>query len=219
MPADSAAMKARFSSMLAGFEHGQETQQSALATTRPKSAEPWWPHALMQAAAAIVFFALGALAGRDLVTPESPEPDETLSALRGEVREMRQLLTLSLLQQDWATERLRGVAFSGLIENPGREVVDALLDALMHDPNVNVRLAVVDALGQFSDEQRVRDGAVEALERADSPLVQVALIDALVELSEARSMDTLRRLSTDPAVPEAVRLRAVWGLSELEATL
>jgi len=212
-------MKSRFDSMLAGFEHGQETEQGAAAAARAKGKDVWWPQALMQAAAAIVFFTLGALAGQDWLTRAPQAPEEDLSALRGEVREMRQLLTLSLLQQDWATDRLKGVAFSGQIENPGNEIVDALLDTLMHDPNVNVRLAVVDTLGQFGEESRLRDGALEALATAEFPLVQVALIDALVELAETRSIDTLRRLSADPAVSDEVRSRATWGLGELEATL
>ena len=54
---------------------------------------------------------------------------------------MREMLMLSLMQQQSATERLRGVSGSMQIDQPGTEIVRALLETFMHDPNVNVRLA------------------------------------------------------------------------------
>ena len=77
---------------------------------------------------------------------------------------MRQMLMLSLMQQQSATERLRGVSGSVQIDQPGAEIVRALLETLMHDPNVNVRLACVDALRRFSEQDVVRRGTVQALD-------------------------------------------------------
>jgi HEAT repeat protein len=128
---------------------------------------------------------------------------------------MRQMMTLSLLQQQSASERLNGVMWTGRIDNPGNEIVAALLDTLMHDPNVNVRLATVDALKRFGANDAVRRGAIEALGRQTSPLVQLALIDFVVETDGAESAATLRRLSQDPTVDQAVRARAALGLQHV----
>ena len=119
------------------------------------------------------------------------------------------------MQQQSASERLRGVAWTGQIDEPGSEVVTALLDTLMHDPNVNVRLASIDALKRFGERDVVRQGAVEALQRQTSPLVQIALVDFLVEVNGRQSADALRRLSQDPMVNDAVRARAAWGLQRV----
>jgi HEAT repeat protein len=90
-----------------------------------------------------------------------------------------------------------------------------LLDALMHDPNVNVRLASVDALRRFAERENVRRGALDALPRQTSPLVQIALIDFLVEVSGRESAASLRNLSQDPMLDPTVRERAVWALQQV----
>ena len=129
---------------------------------------------------------------------------------------MRQMVALSLMQQQSASERLKGVNWSYQLQQPDREVLTALLDTLMHDPNVNVRLAAIDALRQFGGQPVVRSGVVEALGRQDSPMVQVALIDLVVDLKEKESVDTLRKLIQNEKLNEAVRTRAQKGLQELE---
>jgi HEAT repeat protein len=126
------------------------------------------------------------------------------------------MIALSLMQQQSASERLKGVSWSYQMQKPGGEVLTALLDTLTHDPNVNVRLATVDALRQFGDQPVVRRGLVDAMTRQESPLVQIALIDLAVDLREKESVGTLRQLTQDQKVNEAVRERAQRGLSELE---
>jgi HEAT repeat protein len=131
---------------------------------------------------------------------------------------MRQMVSLSLMQQQSASDRLKGVTWSSRLEEPGREVVSALLDTLLHDPNVNVRLAAIDALARFADEQRVRQGAIDALQTTSSPMVQVALIDFVVGVREQNSVETLKRMAADPGLNETVRARASQGLDRLGAT-
>jgi HEAT repeat protein len=128
---------------------------------------------------------------------------------------MRQMVTLSLMQQQSASERLKGVTWTGQIDQPGSEVVTALLDTLMHDPNVNVRLASVDALRRFAERESVRRGAADALPRQTSPLVQIALIDFLVDVGGRESSTTFRGLSQDPMLDQAVRERAAWALQQV----
>lgn len=128
---------------------------------------------------------------------------------------MREMLMLSLMQQQSAAERLRGVSGSVQIDQPGAEVVRALLDTLRHDPNPNVRLACVDALRRFSGQAVVRRSAVQALEESSYPLVQIALIDFMVETKDKDAIGALRRLSEDATVDAAVRKRAAWGVEQL----
>jgi HEAT repeat protein len=125
------------------------------------------------------------------------------------------LVGLSLMQQTSASERLRGVSWSSGIDRPGDELVEALVGALRHDPSDNVRLATVDALRRFADRDAVRRGAIEALPQQTSPLVQVALIDFVVEVNDRNAIETLRRLSSDPMVNEAVRARAALALERI----
>ncbi|HVH29391.1 MAG TPA: HEAT repeat domain-containing protein [Vicinamibacterales bacterium] len=148
-------------------------------------------------------------------TPEYMAQTQNLAELRLELREMREMLTLSLMQQQSATERLRGVSGSTQIEQPGNDIIRALLDTLLHDANVNVRLASVDALRRFSEQDLVRSEIVRALGDPSFPLVQIAVIDFMVETKDKDALDALRQLSQDATANEAVRGRAVWGVEQL----
>jgi hypothetical protein len=143
------------------------------------------------------------------------DPVAEIAAMRSEVHDLREMVSLSLMQQQSASDRLRGVSWTGQIDRPSDEIVSALLDALMHDPNVNVRLATLDALQRYASRDDVKRGTVEAAGQQASPLVQVALIDFMVKTNEREGVATLKRLAMDPQVDSAVRARAQWGLQQL----
>jgi hypothetical protein len=173
-------------------------------------------------AGAVVMLILAAfVTGRYWPRPDSDRQDvvpaNSVADVRGELRDLREMLTLSLMQQQSATERLRGVSGSAQIDQPGGEVVGALVDTLMHDPNVNVRLACVDALRRFSGQDEVRRGTIQALGESSFPLVQIAVIDFMVETKDKQAADALRRLSQDSMANESVRGRAAWALERLRS--
>ena len=197
---DSASMRTRFQSAL------EDYQQEAKSTA---GANRHW----LQFAAAAAMLVVGIGIGRQ--TAPAPVADPQLADVRAELRMMREMVTLSLLQQQSASERLKGVTWTRAIDDPGSEVTAALLDTLMHDPNDNVRLATIDALKRFADREGVRRGAIDALDRQTSPLVQIALIDFVVEVNGREAADMLRRLSRDPMLDDAVRARAAQGLEQL----
>lgn len=202
-------------SMDRGTRRGSRTAAATPTTTRWTSS--WRP--AMQMAAALLVAVAGFGAGR-LWPGSSPHTElarSEVTELRQELRDMRQMMTLTLLQQQSATERLRGVSWSSQVDRPGSPVLDALLDTLARDPNVNVRLASIEALTQFGQDARIRRGMVDELatNRQDSPLVQIALIDALVGMKERESVGAMRTLAADQKVNEAVRQRATWGADTL----
>jgi hypothetical protein len=153
---------------------------------------------------------------RRIQSPADNQESREVAELRSELMDMKQMVALSLMRQESASERLRGVNWSYDLQQPGENVLTVLLDTLMHDQSVNVRLATVDALRQFADRPVVRKGVVEAITREDSPMVQVALIDLAVDLREKESIAALRLLSQGKNVDAAVRDRAETALAELE---
>jgi HEAT repeat protein len=86
----------------------------------------------------------------------------------------------------------------------------------MHDSNVNVRLAAVDALKKFGESQIVHTGVLQALKKQDAPMVQVALIDYVVDTQDKESVGTLKELAQNSSINDAVRQRAEWGLEHLK---
>ncbi len=219
-PQPGAQARARFDLMVAAYRQGLDHAAApGLWTGMNSWLAGWWPRQpALQFGLGLALLALGVLAGRELLPAPASSALRTdeIAALRGQVAAMNQMIMLSLIQQQSASDRLRGVNWSYELTQPGQEVVAALLDTLMHDSNINVRLATVDALRQFGDQPRVRKGVIEAMRKQDSPMIQVALIDLAVDLKEKESASTLREFAQDQNLDAAVRARAQKGLSELE---
>jgi hypothetical protein len=212
---DSPAMRDRFAASLDGFQGGLTSgvpKGDPYIVTRRFTRVSAYAVQFAAAAAAVV---IGIAIGRQTAPAPAATADSQLTVLRDELREMRQMVTLSLLQQGSASERLKGVSFTNQIDQPDGQVTIALLDTLMHDPNVNVRLATIDALKRLSTRDVVRRGVIDALPRQTSPLVQIALIDFIVEKNGRAAADTLRRLSMDDMLDAAVRARALQGLQQI----
>jgi hypothetical protein len=171
----------------------------------------WWP----QLAGGLALFAFGLLLGRTNINTNTRAPETELAQLRTEVQGLQQTIALSLLERQSATSRLEGVSWSSRVTRPDGEIVSALLDALNHDPNVNVRLSAIDALERFSDEMPVRQALATAIPSQDSPLVQIALIDSLVHIRDNAAAPEFRKLAHDSGTNEIVRQRAQWGLQKL----
>ena len=92
-----------------------------------------------------------------------------------------------------------------------------MLRALNHDSNVNVRLSSLDALEKFSGNPEVRKAMVDSIPLQESPLVQIALIDALVHARDNAAVMELKKLTSDTDLNMAVRQRARWGVEKLSA--
>jgi HEAT repeats len=215
-------LESRFHIMLEAYKHGLNHAPARNWWSGVNAwMSRWWPsQPVLQFGFSLGLLILGVVIGRQLYSsstvPNISPPSTEVAELRTELTQTRQMVALSLMQQQSASDRLRGVNWSYQLQQPGGEVLTALLDTLMHDPNVNVRLATVDALRQFGDRPVVRQGVIEAMTRQESPMVQIALIDLAVDLHEKESIPTLRQLTQDRKINETVRERAQKGLAQLE---
>jgi hypothetical protein len=173
----------------------------------------WWPRRpAIQMALLVAFLVVGLAAGRRLETGQ-PRNGE-ITQLRDEVQQMHQMVSLSLLGQESSSERLRGVNWSTRVAEPSDALLASLENTLSSDPNVNVRIAAVDALALFRDEPGVVDVLVDALPEETSPMVQVALIDLLVAIQEKKALESLRRFVETQNVIPTVKEHAESRISD-----
>jgi hypothetical protein len=177
---------------------------------RPRS----WrlPHPALEALAAVLLLAVGLGGGYALRGRDSSE----LLQLRGEVSNMRQLVALSLLQQQGASDRLRGVSYAYRSEQNDPQVLSALLTTVDHDPSVDVRLSAVDALRNFTNSSVGRRGLEQALAKQSSPLVQIGILDQIVELRDRSAAPFIQSLLAGRELNPEVRQRAQWALKQLQ---
>ena len=195
----------------------ERTQGSLNAPSQTHRAAWWqniWPaNPAWQMAIATLCLTVGLGAGAYL-QHGSEERDE-VAKLREEVASTKEMVAVSLLQQQSATERLRGVDYSARMGSMEPQVVAALIQAVNRDSNVNVRLAAIDALGKVANESQVRQSMQEALPQQDSPMVQAALIDYLVDAHDRGALGTIRDLVARPGVNPTVRQRATYAVQQL----
>jgi hypothetical protein len=195
-------------------ELAQPPEESASASSLWRYLTGWWcwKSAFQFAMGAALF--MGGFLLRPVMTGSLPG-DPALPQLQAEVGELRRLVTLNLLRQPEASERIEGVRWSTQNQTHDAKVLEALLQALESDPSVNVRVAAVGSLGQFASSRTVKTRLLQILAKDDAPMVQIELIDLMVRIHDQDAVPILQRLTQNPTVNLAVRQQAEWGLKQL----
>ena len=209
-------MRKRFYTMLEAYKQGMEQKEMRFRFRESLGylLERFWPRRpAFQLSLSILFLIVGLTTGYILTSKGRSE--DRLAALQMEVQDMRQTVAVSLLEKPSPGERLQGVSMTSRMARPDVKILDALLNTLDNDPNINVRMAAVDALYLFHDYPEVRQGLLHSLSRQTSPLVQVALIDLIVTVRERRAVEALKALIQDEGLTPEVREHAEQGLERL----
>lgn len=223
-PEPNREMRARFLQTLEAYKAGMEqAAPQPVRLVRNEAGKPrnkwfaWWPaQPGWQMALAAALLLGGVMFGRFEATPRQADPE--IALLQNQIESLRQMISVSLLQQQSAGDRLRGVSFSEQVAQPDEQVEQALLHVVTHDPNVNVRLSAVDALQKYSKKPEVRRALVDAIPMQDSPLVQTALMDLLTQWNDRDALTALRNLTQDEHADPMVRQRATLAIQKLETT-
>jgi anti-sigma factor RsiW len=215
--------RARFETMLHAYRTSSGDRSLATQTASDSSQRTarwaffeWLRSPLGAAAWSVAVLVMGVLIGTRVNHGVPPVHPDELTAMHAELTDMRQLVALSMLQQQSASERLQGVSWSSNQAHLAPQIQSALLRTLRYDNSVDVRLAALDALSRHASQPQIRKGVVDALQEQQSPLVQVALIDQLTEWREPDAAQRLRNFQQTPNLNPAVRQRAEWAISKLQ---
>ncbi|UCE17585.1 MAG: HEAT repeat domain-containing protein [Gemmatimonadota bacterium] len=209
----SPALRSRFYAMLESEKHREPHKIPLSGRIEGFIASLWPKRPALQLAYALVLLIVGLFIGGRVQVWEHGNGE--MAALRQEISEMRQMVSVSLMNQTSSGERLRGIQYTEQIKHPTGPLLQVLLGTLNSDPNVNVRLAAVDALFAFSDRPGIREALIASLSQQTSPLVQISLIDLLVEIRERRSLEALRDLIGNQQVDPTVKEYAEKRINEL----
>ncbi|MEP7265979.1 MAG: HEAT repeat domain-containing protein [Saprospiraceae bacterium] len=156
------------------------------------------------AAAAMI---AGIVIGFIIPNQKSPATNGDLAQLKQEVRDLRETMMLTMLKDDAPTERLRAVSYSYDLDKENKKIIEALLNTLNTDENINVRLSAVEALQHYGGDAWVREQLVKSIGKQDSPLVQVALAECMVAFKEKKSIQELEKIIQNKETPDLVKKR------------
>jgi hypothetical protein len=204
VPQASADMPVRFQAMLEEYKESQVEKANPVTGFIEKLKQLWSFQPGMQLAYTIILIVVGLGIGFLINRPGSVDKKE-MTALATDVKNMKEMMMMALLENPSASERIRGVSYTNEIKSANKEVIDALLSTLNNDPNVNVRLVTLEALTQYSNDATVREGLVQSIVQQDSPLVQAALADVMLKLQEKRSVQSFRKLLQQKDLNHSIR--------------
>lgn len=194
-PEPSSALDTRFFQMLR-----QEKNASAKSTW---SSFFDWNAFVPRVAFAAVTLLLGLAVGYLLRAPGHKE--EQIAALGEEISVLKEMMMLSLLEQESATDRLKAVNLTQEMDQASMKVTSALLQTLNNDENVNVRLAALDALRPYSKDSQIREALIRSISHQKSPLVQVALAELMAALQEKAAIHELQKILDDGETPSDIK--------------
>ncbi len=214
----SSAVRSRFYETLGAFRQGLESAPKR--SFRDRLIALWPKQPAYQMAASFAMLAIGLALGYQIKpTPAAPvkeQPGTEVAQLRDEVSSMKQMVALSLLQQQNAGERMRGVSYAYMAQPNDTQVLTALLTTVNNDESTSVRLSAVDALHAFGGSPVMRAAVIQSIRKQQNSLVQVALIDLLVDLKEKEAVPELHALSVDSKIDAAVRQHAQQAIGKLK---
>jgi hypothetical protein len=153
----------------------------------------------------LVIFFTGFLAAWLAFSPKPQEQDPDVKLLAQELSQMKQMLFTTLIDQPMAVDRLKAMNISQEITDADARVIDALFNSLNQDPNVNVRLAAIEALKNHTAKPEVRAGLILSINQQDSPMVQIALADLMQALQERKAVPQLKQLLQDEDTNDLVK--------------
>jgi hypothetical protein len=174
-----------------------------------------WPELAPKLALASVTLIIGFGIGY-VMRPAAATGDENqIEILVSQVDDLKEMMMLSLLQKESATERLKAVSLSQEMDEASAKVTGALLETLNNDDNVNVRLAALDALKPYVRQSHVREELIRSIALQDSPLVQVALAEMMAELQIKSSVKELEKIVQSDKTPADVKTRIKQSIDVL----
>ena len=128
---------------------------------------------------------------------------------------MKQLVTLSQLQKESASERILAAYEFKKLDSASDEILDALIYTFNNDKNPNVKNAAAEALFKFGNQDKVRRAFINGLNTQTDPLLQIKLIEMLVGLNERRALPKLQEMMEEESQMKAVKQKAAEGIGRL----
>lgn len=95
------------------------------------------------------------------------------------------------------------------------KIIDALYQALIRDPNTNVRLSALEAMARYAYNPDVRQNLINAIPYQTVPLVQITLAEVMINLQEKESSKAWQQLLKSEEMELDVRLQLEDMLREI----
>lgn len=167
----------------------------------------------MQIAASIILVAGGLIAG--MLINNNGSLKSELTVVKAEMQSMKETMMLNMLSQESASDRIQAVSYAEEFNKPNPKILQALIQTMNTDDNINVRLAAINAIGRSLSDTAVVESLVSSLRTQKEPLVQIALITMLTDQKEKKAIEPIREIISNTETLPPVKQIAEQGLKKI----
>ncbi len=213
IPQASEKMTENFYRMLNSYKRDTEGKHDFYDNLIIRLRQSHFQRLMVRVASGVVLLFVGWSLGFWFTSNEQYE--ERLDYMSSEIRQMKEMIVLAELNQPSPNERIKAINQIKAYGTVDERTIAMLFNVLSGDSNANVRLIALEALVMHADRTSVRQGLIQSLDRQESPLVQLALTDAIVRLKEKQAVGQLRKMLERKDLNHVVRTKIVNSLSLL----
>ncbi len=135
-----------------------------------------------------------------------------IASLKQEVNYLQQNMNLVSLKQPSASQRIHAINNMNYSSTENTDIINALINTMNTDENVNVRMTSMYALTKFSDIENVRFALLTSLSKQTDPILQISLINIIVGFQDIRVKESLKNIITNENYSNTVKEQAKNGL-------
>ncbi|APD06896.1 hypothetical protein UJ101_01377 [Flavobacteriaceae bacterium UJ101] len=125
-------------------------------------------------------------------------------------------ILLAMNNEDSSIDRLKGIYEYQELQKEDDQFIDKLIELLEKEENNNVKIATIDALKDFPNNEKVRKALIVALENEKEPIIQIELIKAISELREKRAKPSLQKVINNQKTMDYVKESALYTYNQLK---
>ncbi len=194
------------------FTEMLEKEKEKLSKTNDTKVIPLSWKTAFQIAASLLLLLTGYVTGDYFSTNRS---NSQIVMLQKQSDELKTEMTLALMDNRSVSKRIQAVNYSEEMVQPDTKILEAIIERMQYDVNVNVRLSAAEALSRFSENNLVREAFINALGNEKNPDIQIAVIQFLVEAQDKRALVPMQQLLEEPEVPIFVKRQLDEGVKQL----
>ncbi len=137
-----------------------------------------------------------------------------LQAVNHSLKEAKDMMLAAQLDNSSST-RMKAVRTSFKVGNLDAELIDLLIKVMQEDENANVKIAAIDGLSEFKNNNKVIDSMLQALEEETDPFVKISLIHTLVGMNCKKAIKSLDAIIENDSVDQSIKDEAHIGKFKL----
>ena len=141
--------------------------------------------------------------------------ENQLTSLNTQMTGMQEMMMVSMLKESSVSDRLKGIQMSNELVSTNKTVTDALFMTLNNDESTNVRMAALNTLSVYANDPAIREGLIGSILKQESPLLQMALAELMVDLQEKKSIESFEKLVGSDNTPEEIKMNLQESINKI----